>query len=84
MTCFSTARVIADHGVCAIQGHVRWSPSRSMWIGGMTLAAIVLGPLYVNPAAITVFVVISGITLCLGHSLGLHRLLIHRSFRTSR
>ena len=84
MTCSSTARVIADHSVSAIQGHVRWSPSRSLWIGGMTLAAVVLGPLYTNAASITVFVVTSGVTLCLGHSLGLHRLLIHRSFRTSR
>ncbi len=30
------------------------------------------------------FLASSAVTLCLGHSLGLHRLLIHRSFRTHR
>ncbi|WP_200922299.1 acyl-CoA desaturase [Sphingomonas sp. Leaf17] len=58
---------------------MRWAPARSLWIGGMTLLAIVLAPLYVTPGAVVVFLVSSALTLCLGHSIGLHRLLIHRS-----
>ncbi len=84
MACLSTARVIADEAACATEGRVLWAPGRSLWIGGMTLAALVLGPLYSSWSAVAVFLVTSGVTLCLGHSLGLHRLLIHRSFRTSR
>ena len=50
----------------------------------MTLAAIGLAPFYTTSSAVLLFLVTSAVTLCLGHSLGLHRLLIHRSFRTTR
>ena len=50
----------------------------------MTAAALVLGPLTVTPGAFAVFLVTAAATLCLGHSLGLHRMLIHRSFVATR
>jgi fatty-acid desaturase len=83
MVCLSTPRVIATADVSATNGRVVWSPARSLWTGGMTLAAIVLVPFFTTPTSILLFLVTSAITLCLGHSLGLHRLLIHRSFRTT-
>jgi len=84
MVCLSTPRVIATPDVSATEGRVVWSPARSLWTGGMTLAAVVLAPFFTTPAAVLLFLVTSAVTLCLGHSLGLHRLLIHRSFRTMR
>ncbi|MFJ7436857.1 acyl-CoA desaturase [Methylorubrum thiocyanatum] len=78
--CLSTERVISDPGVSATEGRVAWAPERSLWIGGMTLAALTLGPVFVTPGAVILFLVTSAVTLCLGHSVGLHRLLIHRSF----
>jgi len=33
---------------------------------------------------VAVFVALTGITVCAGHSVGMHRLLIHRSFKTYR
>ncbi|WP_110351358.1 acyl-CoA desaturase [Methylobacterium sp. B4] len=80
MSCLSTERVIVVPGVSATAGRVRWAPARSLWIGGMTLAALGLGPVFVTPGAVLLFLAISAVTLCLGHSIGLHRLLIHRSF----
>ena len=80
VSCLSTERVIAGPGVSATAGRVRWAPARSLWIGGMTLAALGLGPVFVTPGAVLLFLAISAVTLCLGHSIGLHRLLIHRSF----
>lgn len=79
MACLSTARMAAGLGTSATEGRVRWAPARSLWTGGMTLAALVLGPLYATPGAVALFLVTSAATLCLGHSIGLHRLLIHRS-----
>ncbi|WP_428672254.1 acyl-CoA desaturase, partial [Roseibium sp.] len=48
----------------------------------MTLVALIAGPLTVSAGAATAFVVLTAITICGGHSVGMHRLLIHRSFRT--
>ncbi|MFJ7834612.1 acyl-CoA desaturase, partial [Methylobacterium sp. NPDC097213] len=80
VSCLSTERVIAGPAVSATEGRVRWAPARSLWIGGMTLAALGLGPVFVTPGAVLLFLATSAVTLCLGHSIGLHRLLIHRSF----
>lgn len=80
MSCLSTERMIAEPEASATEGRVEWAPARSLWIGGMTLAALALGPVFVTPGAVVLFLATSAVTLCLGHSIGLHRLLIHRSF----
>lgn len=84
MSCLSTERMIATVESDAVNGRVRWAPARSLWIGGMTVSALLLAPLYVTPGAILLWLATSAVTLCLGHSIGLHRLLIHRSLRTSQ
>jgi len=84
MVCVSTARMTALPLSDARQGTVRWAPVRSLWIGSMTACTLLLAPLYVTPGAIWLWLVTSAVTLCLGHSIGLHRLLIHRSFHTPR
>ncbi len=50
----------------------------------MTVAAVVLGPMYITPGAVVLFLATSAVTLCLGHSIGLHRLIIHRSLAAPR
>lgn len=61
-------------------GHVVWDPARSIWNTTMFLGAIIMGPLYFTWDAFAVFLVAAGLTLCMGHSVGFHRRLIHRSF----
>ena len=73
-------RILATEGTDPVQGCVRWAPAKSLWIGGMSLAALVLGPLLFSWSALALFVVTTGVTLCAGHSVGLHRRLIHGSF----
>ena len=84
MACLSTDRMIADEHTSATEGQVRWAPARSLWTGGMTLAALALAPPTATPSAVAVFLVTTAVTICLGHSLGLHRLLIHRAFAAPR
>ena len=84
MTCLSTPRVIADTETCPVNGRIRWAPARSLWTGGMTALALVLAPLTATPSAVLLFLATSAVTLCLGHSLGLHRHLIHGSFAAPR
>jgi sn-1 stearoyl-lipid 9-desaturase len=59
---------------------VTWDPGRSLWVGGMSAGALALGPLYFTPGAVLLFLVTTAVTICAGHSVGMHRLLIHRSF----
>lgn len=81
MSCLSTPRMIAGPDSDAVAGRVVWSPAKSLWTAAMTLAALVLGPLTASWDAVALFVVTTAITICAGHSVGMHRLLIHRSFR---
>lgn len=82
--CLSSERMMADPGTSATAGTVQWAPARSLWTGGMTAAALILAPAFTTPGAVSLFLMMSAVTLCAGHSIGLHRLLIHRSFRTRR
>ena len=65
-----------------LRGTVRWDPTHSIWNGGMLVVAIVVCPLTFSIANLLVFAILTGAALLLGHSVGFHRLLIHRSFRT--
>src|SRR4051794_34434278 len=64
----------------ASEGILVWDPGRSIWNMSMIAGALVLGPLFFSWSAFTVFLLLSGFTLCVGHSVGFHRRLIHRSF----
>ncbi len=64
----------------AVTGRVVWSPVKSLFLMAMyagTATAIVRYP---DPVAILLFVVKTATVLLLGHSVGMHRRLIHKSF----
>ncbi|WP_209348069.1 acyl-CoA desaturase [Pontixanthobacter sp. CEM42] len=63
-------------------GRVVWDPVHSIWNGGMLAAALIFAPLTASVASVTVGLLLTGIFLLLGHSVGFHRLMIHRSFQT--
>ncbi|MEQ9315236.1 MAG: acyl-CoA desaturase [Henriciella sp.] len=63
-----------------VAGKVVWDAPRSIWNTLIFLGAIILGPVYTNWSAVIMFFVLTGVTLCAGHSVGFHRRLIHRSF----
>jgi fatty-acid desaturase len=65
---------------CAMEGAVRWKPAKSIWISAMTLTALVGGPIFFTWGALALFLIGTAITVCLGHSLGMHRRLVHRSY----
>lgn len=68
----------------ADDGKVVWSPFKSIWNTAMYSIAILLGPLCFSWSALAVFLGLSYTTLLLGHSLGMHRRLIHRSFECNK
>ncbi|QKC83161.1 acyl-CoA desaturase [Mesorhizobium sp. NZP2077] len=81
MKTISTGRMISREDSDARDGRVVWMPAKSFWVGAMTVIAIVFGRLTFNWSAFALFVVMTAVTICAGHSVGMHRLLIHRSFK---
>ncbi|MFC4310758.1 acyl-CoA desaturase [Steroidobacter flavus] len=75
-----SGRIVDPGDADASAGSVRWRAGKSLWMGGMTLVALTLGPLTFTPGAFVLFLVTTAITLCAGHSVGMHRRLIHNSF----
>ncbi len=66
------------------EGIVVWSPVKSLWFTAHALVALVGGPRTFRLDAAAFSCGLTMMTLCLGHSIGLHRLLIHRSFECYR
>ncbi|MEL7525296.1 MAG: fatty acid desaturase, partial [Pseudomonadota bacterium] len=79
----STERVSCENGANPVEGRVALRPVKTLWTIGMTVAALVAGPLTFTWPAFAVFVLLTAITICGGHSVGMHRLLIHRSFKAA-
>lgn len=64
----------------AVDGTVKWAPVKSLWFSAHLLIAIVWAvPAFAWGAAWTACG-LTCLTMCAGHSVGMHRLLIHRSF----
>lgn len=53
---------------------------KALWNGGMILSALTLPFFYSTPAAIALCFILTYVTLLLGHSAGMHRMMIHKSF----
>ncbi len=67
-------------GADAGSGHLVWDAPRSIWNMGFIVSALIFGPIYFSWSGVLVFLILAGFTLCVGHSVGFHRRLIHRSF----
>lgn len=65
----------------SLEGRVRLDIQKSLWNGSMIAAAIILAPSYFTWSALFVFLGLTYITLLIGHSVGMHRMMIHRTFR---
>ncbi len=72
------SRVASDGD--ANRGQVRWHPGKSLLWTAMLLGWILGGIFYTSWDAVLLFFLLAGLTLCLGHSIGMHRKLIHESF----
>jgi len=80
----STGRVSSDDTRSPWLGDVVYSPIKSIWFNLNLLLTMFIAPYFISFSSLTVFVVLTGVTLCFGHSLGMHRLLIHRSYECPR
>lgn len=77
---YENERVLENNLTNAEQGVVKWSPSKSIFFSVMAAGWLIGGTIYFSWAAVAAFLLLCGLTLCFGHSLGMHRKLIHQSF----
>jgi fatty-acid desaturase len=64
----------------ASAGRVVLAPAKAAWSLAMLAGALVLAPLTFSWGALVLFFALTYATLLLGHSVGMHRRLIHRSY----
>src|SRR6516165_6511220 len=57
-------RMFADERTDPVEGRVGWAPGKSLWIGAVTLAAVVFGPLTFSWDALVLLTATSAVTLC--------------------
>jgi fatty-acid desaturase len=65
-------------------GRVEFSWSKAAWLWGHLAATAVFLPAAIDASLCAWALGFTYLTLCAGHSVGLHRGLIHRTYRTSR
>lgn len=65
-----------------LEGRILWDAPKSLWWFGHAVGAVVAVVVFPAWDAAAVMVLLTAITICAGHSVGMHRLLIHRTFKT--
>ena len=73
-------RMYENSSTCATSGRVQWASAKSIWYLSHLVVGIVGGAIYFSWSALVLFTAFTSITICLGHSLGMHRRLIHNSY----
>ncbi|TQV72119.1 acyl-CoA desaturase [Aliikangiella marina] len=81
--CYENQRVKNNAG-SAVDGTVVWSIDKLFWMGSIFTMTLIGCALTLSLENFLVFIITTAITLCLGHSLGMHRLLIHRSYQAPK
>ena len=67
---------------CPVKGRAVLDMSKILWTGTLIILSLCLAPFFTNLAAISLGLGLTYVTLLLGHSVGMHRMMIHRSFKT--
>ena len=73
-------RFIENGKTSASNGKVLWSIKKSLWMTSMYVGTAIGIVFYFSLTNLLIFLATTAIVLCFGHSLGMHRRLIHNSF----
>jgi fatty-acid desaturase len=61
-------------------GRVRFAAGKTLWLWGMAIPGLAIGLPAATPTTLVVSLTLAFLTLCVGHSVGLHRGIIHRTY----
>ena len=76
----ATAAEAAAPLVPAEIGRVRFDLGKTLWLWGMAVPGLALGLPAATPATLAASLALAFLTLCVGHSVGLHRGVIHQTY----
>lgn len=71
-------------GANPVAGGVEWHPLKSLWINGCLIGFIAGAFVTTTASSVAVFLVLTYLSLLFGHSIGMHRKLIHRTYECSK
>ena len=71
-------------GADPVHGRVVWAPLKSVWISTCFVGFVVGSVFATSLSAVFVFLVSTYLSLLVGHSVGMHRKLIHRTYECSK
>jgi stearoyl-CoA desaturase (delta-9 desaturase) len=77
---YTNERIVVSPKSNALHGKVVLSKQKVFWMGTMFLVSLLGAYFTFSVGAVLIFVITTCISLCLGHSLGMHRRLIHKSY----
>lgn len=77
------ARVIGNDA-SATAGHPRLDPAKALWNGAMLAGTVFCAVPLFEWTAFALYLGLTYATLLVGHSVGMHRMMIHRSFRCAK
>ncbi len=75
---------VDDSGANPEQGQVVYDFSKLLWNIGMLLTALVFAPFTFSFSSLLLFLLLTYFSLLIGHSVGMHRMMIHRTFKSPR
>jgi len=81
---YHNPRIVNITGCNAYDATIVWAPTKSLWFVSMALVGILGGYYTASIETLVVFLVTTTITLCFGHSLGMHRRFIHHSYECKK
>jgi stearoyl-CoA desaturase (delta-9 desaturase) len=76
----ATDRVIPTADTSATEGRIVWDAPKSLWWFGHLDGAVIAITVFPQWDGVLVMLFLTVLTVCAGHSVGMHRLLIHRTF----
>lgn len=71
---------IDGDGASPVEGRVVYDAPKLLWNLGMILSAVIFAPLTFSLGSFSMFLVLTYFSLLIGHSAGMHRLMIHRTY----
>ncbi|WP_179379811.1 acyl-CoA desaturase [Jannaschia marina] len=80
----ATDRVRPEPETCALSGRIVWDGPQSLWTLAHGVGGILALAVFPSLPGFAVFLALTAVTICAGHSVGMHRLLIHRAFRVPK
>jgi fatty-acid desaturase len=82
MPLIATDRVFPEPDISATEGRISWDAPKSLRWCGHLAGAIIAITVFPQWDGVLVMLFLTIITVCAGHSVGMHRLLVHRTFET--